>query len=146
VRFDLVVNILAQKAAAGQPLTVFGGEQWRPLLHVSDVSHAILHGLQRNITGLYNLHNENRKIYEIADEITRLIPGTRVIYNDIKFEDARNYRVTSDAYRNTGWLPQKTLEDGILEMYNVIKEKRIKDIHSSIYSNVEYIKENHIPD
>lgn len=140
VRFDLVVNILTQKATIGEPLTVFGGDQWRPLLHVKDVANAILHGLRNNITGLYNLHNENYKIHQIADEIAQIVPDTKIVYQDIKFEDARNYRVLSDAYRKTGWSPQISMQQGIEEIHNIIKENRIKDVQNVIYSNVDYLK------
>ncbi len=140
VRFDLVVNILAQKATIGQPLTVFGGEQWRPLLHVKDVACAILHGLNNNISGLYNLHNENYKIYEIADKISEIVPNTVVKYQDISFEDARNYKVVSQKYRDTGWMPKFNMEDGIREIYETIRENRIKNVHESVYSNVDYLK------
>ena len=72
IRLDLVTNILAQKATFGEPLTVFGGDQWRPLMHVRDVAEATLYGLQRKITGLFNLSAENYRIREIAEEICRI--------------------------------------------------------------------------
>ena len=62
IRLDLVANILTLKATLGEPLSIFGGEQWRPLLHVRDVSTAINHGLDNNIKGLFNLHGENQTI------------------------------------------------------------------------------------
>jgi nucleoside-diphosphate-sugar epimerase len=139
VRFDLVVNVLAQKAAAGEPLTVFGGEQWRPLLHVRDVTGAILHGIRNEISGLYNLHESNCRIRDIADEIQKVVPDTKVVYQDIKYEDARNYKVISDAYRSKGWMPKLTLADGINEVYTLIKEKRIRNVRNAVYSNVDYL-------
>ena len=45
LRLDLVVNVLTLKASLGDTLKVFGGEQWRPLLHVKDVANAILFGI-----------------------------------------------------------------------------------------------------
>ena len=65
LRLDLVTNVLTLKATNGQPLTVFGGEQWRPLLHVKDVSTAIGYCLGNDITGLYNLSYKNYTIREI---------------------------------------------------------------------------------
>jgi nucleoside-diphosphate-sugar epimerase len=93
MRLDLVANILSMRAAKGEKLTVFGGEQWRPLLHVRDVSTAILHGLKNNISGLYNLSYKNYKIVELAEQIQKIIPECQVEYTDMKFEDLRNYKV-----------------------------------------------------
>ena len=56
IRLDLVVNILVTKALTEGKLTVFGGEQWRPLLHVNDVANAINHTLEDGVTGIFNLH------------------------------------------------------------------------------------------
>ena len=87
IRLDLVANILSMKAALGEPLTVFGGEQWRPLLHVRDVSTAILHGIENNISGLYNLSYKNFRISDLGKEIKRLIPNCVISYTNMKFED-----------------------------------------------------------
>ena len=66
LRLDLVANILSLKAVNGEPLTVFGGEQWRPLLHVRDVADAITHGIEGDVMGLYNLVSENFTILNLA--------------------------------------------------------------------------------
>lgn len=140
VRFDLVTNVLAMRAAKGQELTVNGGEQWRPLLHVKDVTEAIMHGLYNKISGLYNLHESNMTIKGIADEIAKLYPETKIKYVPMNFEDARNYRVTSQKYRDTGWVPEYTVADGIEEIVRVVKESRISDVWDAVYSNVDYLK------
>ena len=68
IRLDLVVNILVTKALTEGKLTVFGGEQWRPLLHVTDVANAIAHTINSEVTGIFNLHYENFKIIDIAKQ------------------------------------------------------------------------------
>jgi nucleoside-diphosphate-sugar epimerase len=141
IRLDLVTNVLTQKAAFGEPLTVFGGDQWRPLMHVRDVAEATLFGLRKKVTGLFNLSAENYRIREIAEKIIDIIPNTRIVFQDMKFEDQRNYRVTSEAYRNLGWTPKHTMSEGIREMYMVIKEQRIKDLRDPIYYNAHYLNE-----
>ena len=143
IRLDLVTNILTQKATLGEPLTVFGGDQWRPLLHVRDVSEAVLFGVQQKINGLFNLSAENYRIREIAEEIQKVIPEAKVIYQDMKFEDLRNYRVSAEALRRLGWKPKHTMAKGIREMHAVIKENRIKDLNNPIYYNAHYINERH---
>jgi len=140
IRLDLVVNVLTKKALEGETLSVFGGEQWRPLLHVKDVAHAIEYGLNNNINGIYNLAACNKKIYEIADAIKIMIPTANVEHKNISFEDLRNYKVDTSKYKNLGWSPLFKLQDGIYELSKVFREKRIVNLNDPIYSNAQYIK------
>jgi nucleoside-diphosphate-sugar epimerase len=135
-----VVNILTKKAVEGQKLSVFGGEQWRPLLHVRDVGNAFLYCFQNNISGLYNLAAHNMKIVELAEVIKKVIPDAQIEYKDMKFEDLRNYRVTNFKIRQTGWRPTLELEDGILELQKVFRENRITNLNDPVYSNQAFIK------
>ncbi len=139
-RLDLVVNALTKKAAMGEPLLVYGGGQWRPLLHVKDVAEAILFGMKNNISGLYNLSYKNYKICDIADTIKAIVPNTKVEYGNIKFEDLRNYKVISGKFQAYGWKPKYTLEYGIGELYSFIVGSRFKEPNSILYSNVDYLK------
>ena len=145
LRLDLVVNVLSKRAACGEDLRVFGGDQWRPLLHVRDVTSAIVWGQSHSINGLYNLGLKNYRIHEIAEEIQKEIPDTKVVYEELAFEDQRNYQITSDAYRKKGWFPQYNLLDGILQIYSCVKENRIKDLNSPLYSNQFYLGANYKP-
>ena len=141
LRLDLVVNRLTKKATLGEPLTVYGGGQWRPLLHVKDVAEAIMFGLEKDVRGLYNLSAQNYRIRDITEEITRVIPGVSLDYHNLKFEDLRNYKVTSDKFRTHGWAPKYTLEYGIREIHRAIKERRIKQPDDKLYSNAEYLRD-----
>lgn len=141
MRLDLVANILSMKAALGKPLTVFGGEQWRPLLHVRDVSTAILYGLENNIAGLYNLSYKNYIISDLAEEIKKQIPACKITYTDMKFEDLRNYKVTNGKYLQAGWSPKYSLQDGIEQIVSLIEEGRIKNVGDLVYSNAAYMRE-----
>lgn len=141
IRLDLVANVLAKRATLGEKLVVFGGEQWRPLLHVKDVTTAVIFGIENQISGLYNLSSSNYQIFQIADEIKEIIPDAQVEYVDQKFEDLRNYRVKSTGYFDLGWKPQFVLKDGVNEIYTAISEHRIKELDDPVYSNHAYLKE-----
>jgi nucleoside-diphosphate-sugar epimerase len=142
IRFDLVANILTLKAVKGEPLSIFGGEQWRPLLHVKDVGCAIIHCIQSNISGLYNLSYGNFKICDIGEVIQQYIPNTTINYSELSFEDMRNYKVKNDRIVATGWKPMFNLKYGIIEIAKIVRENRTKNPYDSIYYNVNYIKEN----
>lgn len=140
IRLDLVVNILTKKAVEGQTLSVFGGDQWRPLLHVKDVSHAMQFGINLDTKGLFNLSEKNVTIRDIAEDIKLVLPEAKIKYTDIKTEDRRDYKVSSDHFKYLGWRPRKRLEDGIGELVTVFKEQRLKNPDDPIYSNAEYLK------
>jgi nucleoside-diphosphate-sugar epimerase len=140
IRLDLVVNILAMRATRGQKLKVFGGEQWRPLIHVRDVAEAIEAGITVRHTGLYNLSARNYQIHEIADAIQKVV-DCEVEKVEMKFEDQRNYKVTNAKWKNLSFTPQEyiEIEEGIREIQKVIAEHRLRNPDSPIYSNEQYI-------
>lgn len=143
IRLDLVVNYLTYLATYDKPLTVFGGDQWRPLLHVKDVGHAIKFGIENNINGLYNLSSKNVVIKNIADQIKIHIPNTIINYVDIKTQDARNYRVKNDKILSTGWKPLFDINDGIKEINFILKTNRIKNPLDIIYHNANFLKHHY---
>ena len=141
IRLDLVVNILTTKAYIDKKMSVFGGEQWRPLLHVKDVANAIAHTLDTQTNGIFNLHYKNFKIIEIANEIKNKISDVEIETTPLPFQDARNYQVSSDKLKDaTGFQATVDLTQGINEMYELISSNRIKDINDPRYSNQNFLQ------
>lgn len=152
IRLDLVANILCLKAMRGMPLTVFGGEQWRPLLHVRDAAKAIAHAalvneIKDNVApGIYNIAERNATIRELGDGIRNaapIEPKPKVEYSEISFEDARNYRVSFDRYKAQPGAVEFTLtvEESAKEMMDLIAEGRVKDPFGSNFHNARFMKE-----
>ena len=141
IRLDLVVNILTTKALVDKKMSVFGGDQWRPLLHVKDVANAIEHNITSDTKGIFNLHYKNFKIIEIAEKIKEKIPDVSIETTPLPFQDARNYQVSSDKLKlETGFEASIELTQGIEEMYNLISSNRIKDINDPRYSNHNFLQ------
>ena len=141
IRLDLVVNILVTKALTEGKLTVFGGEQWRPLLHVNDVANAINHTLEDGVKGIFNLHYKNFKIIDIANEIIKKVPSAIIETTPMKFQDARNYQVSSKKlFDTTGFKAEIDLMTGIEDVFTIISNKRIKDVNHIRYSNQNYLE------
>ena len=141
VRLDLVVNVLTAKALIDKKISVFGGDQWRPLLHVNDVSNAISHCLNTDVTGIYNLHYKNYKIIDIAKEIEKKVKDVEVEVTPMSFEDARNYQVSSQKlFDETGFEASIELIKGVNETYDLIFHNRIKDITDPRYSNQNFLQ------
>jgi nucleoside-diphosphate-sugar epimerase len=142
IRLDLVVNVLVTKALLEGKMSVFGGEQWRPLLHVNDVASAIETTLDSDMKGIYNLHYKNYKIIDIAEEIIKKVPDSVIETTPMHFQDSRNYRVSSDKLsKASGFKPSLGLAVGIDEIYNLVSEKRIKDVNDPRYSNQSFLQQ-----
>ena len=141
IRLDLVVNILTTKAYIDKKMSVFGGEQWRPLLHVKDVANAIGHTLDTQTNGIFNLHYKNFKIIEIANEIKNKMSDVEIETTPLPFQDARNYQVSSDKLKEvTGFEAVVDLSQGINEMHQLISSNRIKNINDPRYSNQNFLQ------
>tara|TARA_B100000214_G_scaffold15947_1_gene10978 strand:+ start:464 stop:1396 length:933 start_codon:yes stop_codon:yes gene_type:complete len=142
IRLDLVVNILVTKALTEGKLTVFGGEQWRPLLHVNDVANAIEQTIDSEINGIFNLHYKNFKIIDIAEAIVNKVDSAIIETTPMKFQDARNYQVSSEKLLSeTGFKAEIDLNTGINEIYDLITNNRIKNVNHKRYSNQNFLEE-----
>lgn len=138
-RLDLVVNTLTARAVSDGKLKVFGGEQYRPLLHVKDAAQAIVNGVDSHFVGIFNLHKENIQILDLAKRIQNYIPCT-IETEEMTFEDSRNYKANSDKARDIlGFNPIYTPEHGIEELREILLAGRIKDLNNPRYSNVGFL-------
>lgn len=141
LRVDLVLNVLTIRAILEGTMSVFGGAQYRPLLHVRDVATAAVPQIDSETQGIYNLHTENVTVLEIAQRIRKIVTRSEIEQTEISFQDARNYRVSSDAARSKlGFFPKWTIEDGIEEVAHVIWNKRIRDVSNPRFNNSESLR------
>jgi len=140
IRLDLVVNTMTFKAFTEGALKVFGGEQYRPLLHIRDAAQAILTNLTTEHKGVYNLSLRNIKISELGQEVQDCFSNVKVETVDMKFEDLRNYRVSTEkAIKTFGFDPKVTVKEGILELKKMLEEGRVKDLNNPLYINQSYL-------
>jgi nucleoside-diphosphate-sugar epimerase len=141
LRVDLVLNVLTIRAILEGTMSVFGGAQYRPLLHVRDVATAAVPHIATSKTGIFNLHTENVTVLELAEKIKSIVPNVEIEQTEISFQDARNYRVGSDKARNDlGFSPNWSIEDGIREVADVITSKRIKNVQNPRFNNSESLR------
>jgi len=141
VRFDLVVNTLTQRAQQTGKITVFGGEQYRPLLHVRDAARAAALALAQAQTGVYNLHRENCTISVLADAVAKRFPGLEVTRTPQHFEDNRNYRVSSaKAQRELDFSTCHSVAEGIEEVRDLLNSGRLADSSNPRYWNDRHLE------
>lgn len=142
IRLDLVLNVLTVKACLYNRISVFGGDQYRPLLHVRDIADAIAQNIETPHRGLYNLHAVNVRITDLAEMMQRYFPDLEVQRTEMKFQDSRNYRVTSEKARRTfGFSPKHDIEESIVELREIVRSNRIKNVAIPRHSNHRYLKE-----
>ncbi len=143
IRLDLVVNTLTVKAYSEKKLTIFGGKQFRPILHVKDAASAIIDNIETEYKGIYNLHKNNVKIVDLAKEVKEQFKNIKVEKVDMKFQDSRNYRVSSNkAVQAFNFAPSFTSADGIAELKKILEEGRIKDVNNPLYVNQAYLSKS----
>jgi nucleoside-diphosphate-sugar epimerase len=141
LRVDLVVNVLTIRAKLERRMRIFGGEQFRPLLHVKDVANIMLPHVNSEQCGVFNLHTQNLSIKQVAKAIHTLVPESTIEFTETTFQDSRNYRVSSSkAIEKLGFEPKLTVLDGIKELSALVDSGRITDFSNPRYTNVEIIR------
>ena len=141
LRVDLVLNVLTIRAVLEGTMSVFGGEQYRPLLHVKDVATAMIPHLNDSTSGIYNLSAENLTILQLAQRIQKNVSKVNIEQTETSFQDARDYRVSTDKVKDQlRFAPLYTIENGIQEVATAIVQKRIKDVGNPKFNNSESLR------
>jgi len=141
IRCDLVANILTYRVMQGKPLTVFGGEQWRPLLHVRDAGQIFAQAAVLPDNGTWVLSRSNMRIIDLAERIILCAGKGDITRTDMKFEDLRNYRVDNAKAKNSGFIAGISVHTGVSEMIKVMNEGRIADVWDKRFHNAQYVGE-----
>ena len=115
MRLDVSVNMLTVQALKNKRITVFGGHQTRPNIHIQDMVRVYQHFLQNPDidSGCYNAGFENISILEIAEKVSAKVPSRVEITSS---NDPRSYRQNSDKLRLTGFEPRYCVADAIDEV------------------------------
>ena len=127
MRLDVAVNMLTMQALDKGVITVLGGEQYRPNVHILDMVDAYMFMLDRpDLTGVFNCGFENLKIIEIADKISKRT-GAVVKVDVAPVVDKRTYRINSEKILKAGFLPKRTVQMAIAEMIIAYKAGELVD-------------------
>lgn len=137
-RFDLVINYLTGKIIMENKALIFGGDQWRPFLHVTDAARCFLFALTNHQLfkgGTYNVGStsENYQMRDVGKIFEGVFPDADIQYVD-QMKDPRSYQVSFDKIEKVGFRLTRGIEPSIHEISTWIKEKGI-DPRSPIYYN-----------
>jgi nucleoside-diphosphate-sugar epimerase len=151
LRLDLTVNILTNLAVNTGRITIFGGTQKRPNIHVDDIAELYVDLLDRPaelIAGqTFNAAYQNHTVAELGvmvrDVVTREMPERGPIALETSpSHDLRSYHVSSDKIKRLlGWTPQRTLEDAVIDLCRAFRADKIPNPLTDIrYFNVKTIQ------
>jgi nucleoside-diphosphate-sugar epimerase len=142
LRLDLTVNILTNHAINKGEITVFGGEQKRPNLHIEDMTDLYLFLLEQPEQKIhkktYNVGYENFKVCEIAEKVNKTLGGNIPIITTPS-NDNRSYHVSSQKIKNElGFEAKHTIEDAVLDLKKAFDEGNIPNPMDDIrYYNIK---------
>ena len=125
MRLDVAVNLLTMQALSKGEITVLGGDQTRPNIHIDDVTDLYLFFLDNpQATGIFNAGFENLSIKSIAEMASQKANAKITI---LPSNDPRSYRVSSDKLLAAGFKPKKTVENAIDEICTAYRAGALKD-------------------
>ena len=136
MRLDLTVNLLTMQALTKGVMTVFGGSQVRPSIHIDDLVDLYLFAADRGLTGIYNAGFEDLTVLDIANRIAAAIP---VEITMLPPNDPRSYRLCSDRLLATGFTPRKNIATAIDELADAYRAGRLID--QPAWHNVAWMKQ-----
>ena len=150
-RLDLSVNILTNHAVNNNKITVYGGSQLRPNLHIQDMCNLyqmLLELPAEKIAGqTFNAGYQNLSIMEIAEIVRKVVKEEFPEKGEIEIvttpsDDIRSYHINSDKIANViGFRPQHTIEDAARDLCKAIKAGKLPDsFNDDVYFNVKRMK------
>jgi nucleoside-diphosphate-sugar epimerase len=129
MRLDVSVNMLTFQALKNKKITVFGGDQTRPNIHMKDMVRVYQHFVNNsNIeSGCYNAGFENISILQIAEMVKNKL-GAEIIVSESN--DPRSYRQNSDKLLNTGFKQEYGVDYAINEIIDDYNDKKLVESDS----------------
>jgi nucleoside-diphosphate-sugar epimerase len=152
MRFDLSVNILTNHAINKRRITVFGGVQLRPNIHIEDVTDlyadVLLESTARIAGKTFNAGYQNRSIADIAEIVRGVVArefpdGEPIAVVTEPTDDIRSYRVNSDSIAaELGFTPRYTIEDAVRDICAWYRAGRFPNsLDDPSYYNVRTLKQ-----
>ena len=151
LRLDLSVNILTNLAISKEKITVFGGEQLRPNLHVKDYCNAVIALINAEDdkinNQIFNVGYQNLSIKEIAQIVKKIVQTNfpekkHIEIETTKSDDNRSYHINSEKIKNIlNFEPKLTIEDAVNDLCKQFKLGKIKNsLDDDIFYNVRTLK------
>jgi nucleoside-diphosphate-sugar epimerase len=141
-RLDVVVNILSNLAYYKREISVFGGEQLRPNIHIEDITDVyltVLEAPKEHIAGkIYNVGGKNHSVQELA-EIVKSVIGDDVRLVTTPSDDNRSYHVSSEkVFKELGFKPKLDIKQAVFDLKNAFEKNMLSDtLDNEMYFNIK---------
>jgi nucleoside-diphosphate-sugar epimerase len=141
-RLDVVVNILTNLAFHKREITVFGGKQLRPNIHIGDMVDsyiALLNAPNELIAGeIFNAGDENQSVLDLAETVKRVV-GEDVKLVATPTNDNRSYHISSKKItEKLGWKPKHSIQNAVEDLKKAFEEGLLPDsLHNERYFNIK---------
>ncbi len=141
-RLDVIVNILSNLAYHKREITIFGGEQLRPNIHIKDMLKAyelLIEADDHKINGeIFNAGWENKKVKDIAITVKNII-GEDVEIIKTKTDDNRSYHISSEKIKkDLNFHAKFTIEDAVKDLKYAFDKKLLKNtLTDDLYFNIK---------
>ncbi|HEY0708087.1 MAG TPA: NAD-dependent epimerase/dehydratase family protein [Polyangia bacterium] len=149
LRLDLVVNILTNQAVHRGAITVFGGKQMRPNIHINDMCRAYLQLLREpaaRVDGqIFNVGSTNHTVAELAEIVRNNVDPSLPI--EVKpTDDERSYKTSSEKIRRAiGWQPRFGVADAVNDLKAAFRDRLVQDpLTNPLYFNIKRMQELHV--
>jgi nucleoside-diphosphate-sugar epimerase len=151
-RLDLTVNILTNHAVNRRKITVFGGAQTRPNIHIQDIADLYVQLLETPREAIdgktFNAGHRNASVAEIAESVRKtveeLIPeGGEIEVTTSPTDDPRSYRICSERIeRELGFIARRSIDDGVHDLVTAFRAGLLPDsLTDSRYFNIKRMQE-----
>jgi len=143
LRLDLTVNILTNHAINAGKITVFGGDQKRPNIHIDDVTDLYVQSLEypkEKIAGkIFNAGYQNYTVNEIAETVKKVIGNGSIQITRKPTDDNRSYHISSEKIsRELGFSPRCTIEQAVGDLKKAFEKGLIPNPMDDIrYYNIK---------
>ena len=133
-RLDLTVNILTNHAVNTGRISVLGGAQKRPNIHIDDLVDLyslLLQVPDEKIAGqVFNTGYQNHTVAELADTVRRVVEdeyaGRKIEVVTTPSDDHRSYHISSEKIRRTlGFVPRRTIEDAVRDLIAAFRASKL---------------------
>ena len=137
-----IVNILTNHAYHKRKITVFGGEQLRPNVHIEDMVDsylAVINAKANKINGeIFNVGFKNQSVNELANDVREII-GDDINIVNTKTDDNRSYHVSSEKIKQIlGFDTKNTVQDAVLDLKKAFENKLLTDtFNNEFYFNIK---------
>lgn len=145
-RLDVIVNIFAHSAFTKKQITVNGGNQKRPNIHIDDITDLYLNLLTKSeqlINGqIFNYGEINHTASELGQIVKNVFGDSVSLVHGPQTKDSRSYSISSEKIKQElGYTPKKTIAEAVVDLKNAFEENLLGDLNQSKYKNVARMKE-----